>query len=146
MNRYKMGDAIIFVNESRTELCRLTSEFSDEAKAVGGAAAAQVLLAVDSNPLLVNALTRLTEKVERAGTVTLSKEDFDELASIAKDAREVLAQATISKHVLTMRSKTTAGTDMATLDVHLGQDVLQVAERVAASYGAKVVSVTRALS
>jgi hypothetical protein len=44
----------------------------------------------------------------------------------------------ITKHKVTMRSKTTGGTDTETIEVHPGQDAREVAERIAEGYGATV--------
>lgn len=44
----------------------------------------------------------------------------------------------ISKYKVTMRSKTTGGTDTETIEVHPGQDARQVADRIAEGYGATV--------
>jgi capsular polysaccharide biosynthesis protein len=44
----------------------------------------------------------------------------------------------ITKHRVTMRSKTTFKTDTQVIEVHPGQDVQEVAERIAEGYGATV--------
>ncbi len=49
-----------------------------------------------------------------------------------------MSQANITKHIVTIRSKTTFGIDTVVIDVHPDQQVEKIAETVAASYGANV--------
>lgn len=146
MKRYTVttDGAAVFNTEQGNELCRLTPGIGDEHTSEGDAAVAQILQAFDNFPALLSALTRLTEKVERACSLKPTKEDWEELVNITRDARVALSQATLKKYVVMMRSFVTFGTDTVTIDVHPGQDFHEVARRVAESYGAEVTHVTQA--
>lgn len=50
----------------------------------------------------------------------------------------------ITKHTITMRSKTTFKTDTEVIEVHPGQDVQEVANRIAEGYGATVEAIVAA--
>jgi hypothetical protein len=146
MKRHELGEAVIvFTNSAGGELCRLSTEYTGETNMEDKKAVAQILQAVDSHPLLVSMLTRLTEKVERAGMVNLSKEDFKELADLAQETREVLTLTSAKRYFVNMRSSTTGGTDTTTIEVYPGQDANEVAERIASGYDAKVESIKPAV-
>ena len=144
------SETVLVMGEDGQECCRITASFSKMPEAARTEAVNTVLAALQAQPLLESKAAELADSADTVlGFFTPDGENEDRpsnsqlahLQASITDMRCTIGTTNrefATKYKLTMRNN--VGEDSTEIQTFIGQDKDEVAERVAASYGAKVVS------